>query len=140
MHPAPGLIMERVVPPQGVEIIGEHIPGGTIVGCNAWVIHRRAEVFGEDCDQFRPERWLDAGPEQLKLMKSSMFQFGSGARTCIGKNISLLEMYKMVPSFLLRFDVLRESNEPWKTHNQWFVKQKNFKVRFRSRTKNPKLE
>lgn len=105
MHPAPGLIMERIVPKQGIEILGERIAGGTIVGCNAWVIHRRPEVFGEDCDHFRPERWLEASPEQLKMMKSSMFQFGAGARTCIGKNISLLEMYKMVPSFLLKFDV-----------------------------------
>ena len=43
LHPAAGLVLERVVPKQGVEICGEMIPGGTIVGCNAWVIHRGAE-------------------------------------------------------------------------------------------------
>jgi cytochrome P450 len=87
LHPAPGLILERIVPPQGMEILGEHIPGGTIVGCNAWVVHRRPEIFGEDVDVFRPERWLEAPPAQLKEMKATMFQFGAGARTCIGKNI-----------------------------------------------------
>lgn len=87
LHPAPGLILERIVPPQGMEICGEQIPGGTIVGCNAWVLHRRPEIFGEDVDDFRPERWLDAPPAQLKEMKATMFQFGAGARTCIGKNI-----------------------------------------------------
>lgn len=108
MHPAPGLILERVVPPQGIDILGNVIPGGTIVGCNAWVLHRREEVFGSDADTFRPERWLEAKPDQLKEMvsvdehsacnglrdrerltemaqKSTMFQFGAGARTCIGK-------------------------------------------------------
>ena len=105
LHPAAGLPLERVVPPQGVEICGEHIPGGTIVGCNAWVIHRRLEVFGADVDVYRPERWIEAGKEERKNMEGTMFQFGMGARTCIGKNISLLEIYKLVPSFLRRFEV-----------------------------------
>ena len=38
-------------------------------------------------------------------MDGNMFQFGAGSRTCIGKNISLLEVYKLVPSFLRRFEV-----------------------------------
>lgn len=105
VHPAAGLILERVVPPQGIEVCGEHIPGGVIVGCNAWVLHRRPEIFGEDVDTFRPERWLEASPAQQKEMKATMFQFGAGARTCIGKNISLLEMYKLVPTFLRNFEV-----------------------------------
>lgn len=105
LHPAAGLTLERVVPLQGAEICGEQIPGGTIVGCNAWVIHRRPEVFGGDVDDYRPERWLEAGQDQLKEMNGTMFHFGMGARTCIGKNISLLEMYKLVPSFLRRFEV-----------------------------------
>jgi len=46
LHPAPGLILERVVPAQGMQVNGDFILGGTIVGCNAWVVHRRPEVFG----------------------------------------------------------------------------------------------
>lgn len=105
LHPAAGLILERITPPQGMDILGEHIPGGVIVGCNPWVVHRRPEVFGQDVDAFRPERWLEAKPEQLRDMKATMFQFGAGARTCIGKNISLLEIYKLVPTFLRNFEV-----------------------------------
>lgn len=105
LHPATGLIIERIVPKQGAEICGEVIPGGTIVGCNAWVIHRRAEVFGEDAEVYRPERWLEADPDLRRKMEASMLHFGMGARTCIGKNISLLEIYKLVPSFLKRFEV-----------------------------------
>lgn len=105
LHPAPGLILERVVPKQGMQICGEFVPGGTIVGCNAWIVQRRPEVFGVDVDTFRPERWIEASPDKLKEMKGTMLQFGAGARTCIGKNISLLEIYKLVPSFLRRFEV-----------------------------------
>jgi cytochrome P450 len=105
MHPAAGLLLERITPPRGIEIEGQFVAGGTIVGCNAWVIHKREEVFGSDVDRYIPERWLDATREQLKEMNGTLFQFGAGARTCIGKNISLLEMYKLVPSFLRRFEV-----------------------------------
>ncbi|KAL8948154.1 MAG: hypothetical protein Q9222_005631 [Ikaeria aurantiellina] len=134
LHPAPGLPLERVVPPQGVEICGEHIAGGTIVGCSAWVIHRRPEVFGEDVDVFRPERWLETSQEKRKEMEGTMLHFGMGTRTCIGKHISLLEIYKLVPSFLRRFDVfLAYPNQEWKLHNAWFVRQLNFNTMFRLR-------
>lgn len=112
MHPAAGLPLERVVPPQGAEIAGNFFKGGTIVGASAWVIHRRAEIFGLDAHDYRPERWLpeaSADPEvesrRIKEMNGMMFQFGLGSRTCIGKNISLLEIYKVVPSLLRRFNV-----------------------------------
>jgi len=105
MHPAAGLPLERITPPQGIEIDGRFIPGGVIVGCSAWVIHKREDVFGKDVDSYIPERWLEASKEQLKEMHGNMFQFGAGARTCIGKNISLLEIYKLVPAFLRRFEV-----------------------------------
>jgi cytochrome P450 len=118
MHPAAGLPLERITPPQGIEICGEFIPGGTIVGCNAWVIHKREEIFGSNVDKFIPERWLESPPEQLKEMNGTLFQFGAGARTCIGKNISLLEMYKLVPAFLRRFEVrFDDPTKDWKLHN-----------------------
>lgn len=58
--------------------------------------------------------------------------FGLGSRTCIGKNISLLEMSKLVPQLLKRFDfVLDESfrGREWTLRNRWFVKQVDFKGR-----------
>lgn len=73
LYPAAGLPLERIVPPQGAEICGEHITGGTIVGCNAWVIHRRSEIFGQDVDVYQPERWIEARREQRQDMEATMF-------------------------------------------------------------------
>lgn len=116
LHPAAGLMLERIVPAQGITIVDTFVPGGTIVGCNAWVLHRRPEIFGEDVDVFRPERWLEASPEKLREMRATMFQFGAGARTCLGRNISLLEVYKLVPAFLRNFEIEMETpGAEWKT-------------------------
>jgi cytochrome P450 len=71
MHPGVGFPLERYVPREGATICDIKIPPGTIVSVSANVIHMDKEVFGEDADRFRPERWIDASPEQLKLMDRS---------------------------------------------------------------------
>ncbi|CAI0654944.1 unnamed protein product [Colletotrichum noveboracense] len=141
MHPAAGLPLERIVPEQGAEIAGTFVKGGTIVGCSAWIIHSRPEIWGADVDTYRPERWLvdetkdrEAEEQRIKEMNGHMFQFGMGSRTCIGKNISLLEIYKVVPSLLRRFDIkFKDPNQEWQLINAWFVKQVNFYTMFTPR-------
>ena len=107
MHPPFSLPYERVVPPEGATICGERLPGGTVVGSSAWVVHRDFEVFGQDADVWRPERWLECSPEHRRRMENSLLTFGAGHRSCIGKNISYLEIYKLVPSLIRKFDVSR---------------------------------
>lgn len=73
MHANTGLILERIVPEGGTTIDGHTIPVGTVIGVNAWVIHRNKKVFGEDVDVFRPERWLEADEENLVEMHKNLF-------------------------------------------------------------------
>ncbi|KAJ5167427.1 uncharacterized protein N7482_006208 [Penicillium canariense] len=146
LHPAAGLPLERVVPEHGAEIAGHFVPGGTVVGCSAWLIHMDKSIFGDDAEIYRPERWLpdevlsmtesgkDAEDRRIKEMNGTMFQFGMGSRTCIGKNISLLEIYKLVPSMLRRFEIqFQDPSQEWELVNAWFVKQKNFTTTFKLR-------
>lgn len=72
VHPNTGTIIERTVPDEGAMIDGYFIPGRTIVGVNAWVLHR-SELFGHDTDMFRPERWLDATQEAKLEMSRHLF-------------------------------------------------------------------
>jgi cytochrome P450 len=71
IHPGVAFPLERHVPPEGAVICDTEIPGGTRIGINPAVIHMDRRVYGDDADQFRPERWLEASPEQLKLMDRS---------------------------------------------------------------------
>ena len=104
IHCAFGMFIERIVPPSGATICGELIPGGTIVGCHPWVVQRDKGTFGEDCDRYRPDRWL-TDTDTTRKMERAMLQFGAGSHVCLGQNIALLEIYKLVPSLLRTYEV-----------------------------------
>ena len=72
LHPSFGLPYERVIPTGGATICGSYLPEGTVVGMSAYVVHHNPDVFGEDCDHFRPERWLDASEDRRKKMEGSL--------------------------------------------------------------------
>lgn len=67
IHPPFGLPYERVVPDEGDTVCGKFLPGGTIAGMSAWATHRNKELFGEDCDEWNPDRWLCGGEKKRKM-------------------------------------------------------------------------
>ncbi|KAL9567270.1 hypothetical protein ACKAV7_008512 [Fusarium commune] len=73
MHPAVGFPLERYVPEGGAEICGYNLPAGTNISTSAPLMHMNKDVFGNDAKTFRPERWLEASPEQLSLMDRTFF-------------------------------------------------------------------
>lgn len=63
------------------------------------------------------------------LLTLRPIQFGHGARTCLGKNISMMEMCKLIPQLVRKFDFrLADPDAELKTYNAWFVKQADLKV------------
>jgi len=57
---------------------------------------RSKNIWGEDAEIFRPERWLEADETQLKLMNSVVeLNFGSGKYQCLGKTIAFMELNKI---------------------------------------------
>lgn len=125
VHPAVGAPVTRIVGTQGLQIAGQYFPPGTEVGVNAWVIHNNKSIFGPDAHVFRPERWLTGNKEERAVLDRNFMSFGAGPRTCIGKNISLLEMSKVIPQIVRNYDfeILPDAMGElftWKT--RWFTK------------------
>ncbi|KAH6723524.1 cytochrome protein [Leptodontidium sp. MPI-SDFR-AT-0119] len=108
IHPPIGSQLSRVVPKGGAHLAGHFFPEGTEVGANGWAVHHGSHIFGDDAGEFKPERWLKTDQEGGNKL---MFSFGAGARTCIGKNISLLELTKAIPQIVLNFDIRHESTQ-----------------------------
>ncbi|KAK0119669.1 hypothetical protein ONS95_011106 [Cadophora gregata] len=123
IHPSVGLLLERHVPAGGITISGHFIPADTIIGINAWALHYDENVFPSP-EKFLPERWIESSEVRLKEMERSFFAFGAGSRTCTGRNLSLLEMVKVLPCLVREFDVrLADEGKEWKVRNMWFVQQ-----------------
>ena len=83
------VIMPRCSPAGGLQLPnGFCVPAGYSVGINPYIVQRDLELFGNDATVFRPERWLEADKEQLRVMNTTMISFGAGTRTCTGQHVS----------------------------------------------------
>jgi cytochrome P450 len=89
-------VMSTTVPKGGDIMHGLAIPEGTEIGWTAFGVLRSKAIFGPDADVFRPERWLEAGPEQLRNMTAQWeLVFKYGKWQCLGKTIALIELNKI---------------------------------------------
>lgn len=78
-------------------ICGVRIPAGTNVCWSSCAVLRNREVFGEDAEVFRAERWLTADKERLAGMDNIFdLTFGWGRWGCLGRGIAMVEMGKVV--------------------------------------------
>ncbi|PMD38159.1 cytochrome P450 [Hyaloscypha variabilis F] len=115
LFPLVGMPLVRTVSKAGLELEGYYLPPGTQVGMNPWVINRDVSLYGEDADEWRPERWLECTPEQLRRLESLNLNFGGGLRSCPGKNLAEAIYSKMIPILLGDFDwsLARPEKEPF---------------------------
>ena len=96
IFPPTAELSERMTPPEGDTIEGYKIPGGVFIGLNVRGIQRH-KVYGKDVDNYRPERWLEADPEQLAGMTKTLeLVFGYGDTKCLGYNLAQMTISKII--------------------------------------------
>jgi len=130
-HPAVSMIMERIVPEGGLTLPdGSVVPAGSFVGMNPYIVGRNKGIFGEDADEFNPDRWLqkkgetdEQYKERMTLWNTAHLTFGGGSRICLGRNLSLMEVWKVVPTLIATFGIaLVDPEEKWWTCSRWFYR------------------
>lgn len=137
IHPSTGLSLPRVVPDRGVEICGKYFPGGTVVAMNAAAVHYDTKTFGEDSEEYIPERWIRDGDKAASSMERHLLQFGYGKRICLGKHISYTEMFKLIPTILHKFNFELVGDKPWTVRHEWFQQQKDVYAKATKRNLDP---
>ncbi|KAK0637133.1 cytochrome P450 [Bombardia bombarda] len=142
IHPVVAMPLERYVPEGGLKLPdGSFVPPGTAVGINPYIVGRNKAVFGEDSDEWSPERWLQAPGEddeayqqRLKRMNAGDLSFGAGSRICLGKNLAYLELYKTLATLVNRFEIeLADPSKEWHVLGSWLTIQKGVIVKMKLR-------
>ena len=87
----------------------DFLPDGTFVGAgwqasySAFAMARVEDIWGNDCEEFRPERWLG---EDGAFRPESPFKypvFHAGPRVCLGKEMAYIQMKSIVACAFERF-------------------------------------
>jgi len=68
-------------------------------------MHRSAEIYGEDAEEFRPERWEGLRPGWGYL------PFNGGPRICIGQQFALVEVGYTIVRLVQEFGELHNRDE-----------------------------
>ncbi|KAK4464346.1 cytochrome P450 [Cladorrhinum samala] len=95
------------------------LPGGTYIGVATLKMHRDKELYGDDADLFRPERWFEEDKEKLAAMtKVNDLTFGHGKWQCLGKTVAQMEINKLLFELFRSFDcALARPSKPWDIGN-----------------------
>lgn len=116
--PGPGGLQQRVTPvgeSTSLDIDGKvySLPPNTMVGVQAYSLHRNESIYGAYPDEFLPERWETASEIQLQTMKNAWIVFRSGARACIGiKYVSVLSKSESCSSCMI-INIIHENMLMW---------------------------
>ncbi|KAG8414165.1 hypothetical protein J3459_014993 [Metarhizium acridum] len=102
-HSTSGIGLPRQVPPEspGVVIQGHFFPSGTILSVPTYTIHHSKEVWGEDAEEYKPERWENVTTRQ----KNAFIPFSHGPRSCVGRNVAEMEMKLILATWARRYAV-----------------------------------
>lgn len=77
IHSTSGIGLPRIAPEGGLTIGEHYFPEGTILSVPTYTIHRDAEVWGDDPEAFRPERWFE---QDQKAIQRTFNPFSFGPR------------------------------------------------------------
>ncbi|KAF8675952.1 hypothetical protein HU200_047452 [Digitaria exilis] len=85
-----------------MELGGVTYPAGVVLSLPIVFVHHDKDVWGEDADEFRPERFAD-GISRASKDAPAFFPFGWGPRICVGQNFALVEAKMALSSILQHF-------------------------------------
>lgn len=82
---------------------GTFVPKGSSITYSIYSTGRMKFIWGDDCLEFKPERWLSSDGSKYEVHDSYRFvAFNAGPRICLGKDLAYLQMKSIAAAVLLR--------------------------------------
>ncbi|KAF4385885.1 hypothetical protein F8388_010441 [Cannabis sativa] len=82
---------------------GQRVKANQMVLTCAYATGRMEEVWGKDCLEFKPERWISEKGEFVFVPSHKFPAFHVGPRTCLGKDMALVQMKVMALTLLKNY-------------------------------------
>ncbi|KAH8882201.1 cytochrome P450 [Thozetella sp. PMI_491] len=84
---------------------GTYLPKDSVIVWCTWAMNRSKITWGEDADDFRPERWLSDG-KLLSKSPSEFPVFNGGPRTCLGKKMAEVIAVQVTAAMAWQFEFI----------------------------------
>ncbi|XP_065851419.1 cytochrome P450 714A1-like [Euphorbia lathyris] len=97
LFPPAGFVVREAL--EDVEIGNIKIPKGVCTWTLISTLHRDPSIWGEDANEFKPQRFED-GLSKASKFPHSYIPFGLGTRLCVGRNFAMVEL-KIVISLIV---------------------------------------
>ncbi|CBX98545.1 similar to benzoate 4-monooxygenase cytochrome P450 [Plenodomus lingam JN3] len=130
IHPPVTDVVPKKVPKGGDKftIDGQEyfFPEGTNISYSVWSVQHDKDMFGEDAEFFRPERWLldeESDKDRLLAMRRTTDMiFGYGKYQCLGKPVAWMETTKVLFEFMRHFEwTISKPETPWTSQNYFGI-------------------
>lgn len=100
IHSTSSLGLPRIVTGQPITLQNHVFAPGLVLSVPAYTIHHSKEIWGQDADEFRPERWEKLTERQ----KNAFIPFSYGPRACVGRNVAEMELALIVATVFRRYE------------------------------------
>ncbi|CAL5186284.1 unnamed protein product [Lathyrus oleraceus] len=84
---------------------GHHVYPKTMILFSVYAMGRVEDIWGEDCLEFKPERWISERGGIVYEPSYKFFSFNAGPRTCLGKDLAFIQIKMVVASILWNYCV-----------------------------------
>ncbi|KAF5733998.1 hypothetical protein HS088_TW16G00439 [Tripterygium wilfordii] len=85
---------------------GHAVKRNQMVLISFYSVGRNKEIWGKDCLEFKPERWINVEKGGILHVPSYKFvAFNAGPRTCLGKDASFIQMKMVAIAILCNYHV-----------------------------------
>lgn len=90
---------------------GTYLPKTAVLVWCTWAMNRSRLTWGEDADDFVPERWLDENGNLISKTAYEYPVFNGGPRTCLGKKMAEMVAVQVIATLVKKFDFLAVDNK-----------------------------
>lgn len=87
---------------------GTYVGKGWFADYSAYAMGRMERVWGADCREFRPERWLDENGAFQPCDQFKFPVFHCGPRMCLGREMAYVQMKLVAAAIMSKFEIVAE--------------------------------